>query len=123
MKKNKLEWIPRILLILINTFVAIFAFDVFEGNATLSEKLLGLLIHLIPNFLLLLLLIIAWVKPVIGGILCITLALIFGIWLGVWRIFTSGGFENIYPMLILVFPLIIIGIMFIVFGKKREKAL
>jgi|GEM_PF-1582587 len=121
MKTGKLVWIPRILLILMNGFIAIFAFDVFEGSEPVIVKLLGLLVHLIPNFLMLAVLIVAWIKPIIGGILCIILGVIIGAWFKVWSVFTPEGEGNIFT-LILVLIIIAIGIMFIAFGKPKEKA-
>jgi len=122
MKTSKLVWIPRIILILITALIAIFAFDGLEYDALKFGKLLALLIHLFPSFLMIVTLIIAWIKPKIGGILCIILGVLMGVQFRVWNVFTSEGQGSIFPLLIVVIPLIIIGIMFIVFGKSKEKA-
>jgi hypothetical protein len=120
MKTSKLIWIPRVLLIVLIGFISIFSFDVFEGSAPLIDKLLALLIHLIPSFLMLIVLIISWIIPQIGGILCIILGGVFGVWFRAWNVFTSQGVANIFP-LILVLLLVIVGILFIAFGRQRKK--
>ncbi|MBM3137146.1 MAG: hypothetical protein FJZ98_03040 [Chloroflexi bacterium] len=71
MKKNWLFWLPRILAILFTAMISLFAFDMFEGNSSIWEKLLGFLIHLIPTYVLVILLVIAWKLPLPGGILFI----------------------------------------------------
>jgi hypothetical protein len=63
-----LYWTPRILTIVFILFLALFAFDVFGGDQSLGKKLLGFLIHLIPNFVLTLILIVAWKHEWVGTI-------------------------------------------------------
>jgi len=64
-------WLPRLLAILFIGLISLFAFDVFEGESPLWEKILGFLIHLTPTYVLLALLFIAWRWPLTGGILFI----------------------------------------------------
>jgi hypothetical protein len=121
MKTSKLIWIPRVLLIVLTLLILPLSFDVFEGNAPLAEKLLGLLMHLLIPFIpMLIILIIAWRKPLIGGILCIILGVGLGILFRVWNAFTPQGGENLFT-LILVLLIAVIGILFIVFGKQGKK--
>jgi hypothetical protein len=68
-------WIPRILLILLAIFMALFSLDVFEGDASAWNKLLGLLIHNIPSFVLLLGLLFTWKRPFWGGVFFVVLAI------------------------------------------------
>lgn len=69
MKKNWHFWLPRILGILFFAMISLFAFDVFEGNTPFNEKMLAFLIHLVPAFILVIQLLIAWKRPLPGGIL------------------------------------------------------
>lgn len=119
MKKSRLVWIPRAILILLTAFISLFSFDVFEGNASLVEKLLALLIHLIPSFIMVAILLIAWIKPRLGGILCSIFAVTVGILLRVWNVFINKGPVNIFG-LVFVIIMLITGIMFIVFGKTNQ---
>ncbi len=66
-------WLPRILGILLCVFISLFALDAFDGNSPLGRQILGFLIHLIPTYLLVFALILAWKKQVIGGIIFILL--------------------------------------------------
>lgn len=66
---NKLLfWTPRVLTMAFILFLGLFAFDVFEGPRSIMEKLGGFLIHLIPNFVLLLVLIVSWKREWVAAI-------------------------------------------------------
>jgi len=71
MKKTWLFWAPRLLAILFIGLISLFAFDVFDSGTSVGEELLAFLIHLIPTYVLLALLIISWKWPLPGGILFI----------------------------------------------------
>jgi len=62
-----LHWLPRILGIMVILFISIFALDAFEPERTLWQQLGTLLIHLVPSFILLGILLIAWKWEFIGG--------------------------------------------------------
>lgn len=53
-------WSPRIAGLLIIFFISLFALDVFEGDYTIGETLLALLMHLLPSLAMIVLLAIAW---------------------------------------------------------------
>jgi len=59
-------WAPRILTILVALFLSVFAFDVFEGKKAFLEILAALVLHLIPTFLVVVLLVLAWRRELIG---------------------------------------------------------
>lgn len=69
MRTNWLIWILRIPAIHLIALISLFALDVFEGNTALGEKLPGLFIHPSPTCVLVILLFIAWKRPLSGGIL------------------------------------------------------
>lgn len=75
--KRILFWIPRVLCILFAVFISLFALDVFSERYTLGEMILAFLIHLIPTFLVVLALVIAWRWESIGTVLFIALALFY----------------------------------------------
>ncbi len=64
-----LYYTPRILCIIAILFISLFALDAFETGHSIWEKIIAFLIHLIPSFILTILLIIAWKKELLGGIL------------------------------------------------------
>lgn len=67
--KRILVWMPRILGILFALFVSIFALDVFGAGYGFWETILALLIHLIPVFILLIGLAIAWRWAWVGAVI------------------------------------------------------
>lgn len=60
-------WTPRIAAIVITFFVSLFSLDVF-GSGTLLEQVGAFLMHNIPTFAMILFLVFAWRRPVIGFI-------------------------------------------------------
>ena len=62
-------WLPRIICILAILFISIFALDAFDPNHTIWQQIGDFLMHLIPSFILSVLLIIAWKWELIGGII------------------------------------------------------
>ena len=105
MKKNKkinYIWIPRILAILFIIFISLFAFDTPFG--------IGFLIHLLPTFILLGCLIVAWVKPKIGGVL-------FGL-AGIGTIIVFNTYRELISFFIISVIPIAIGVLFYLLKKK-----
>jgi hypothetical protein len=99
-----LYWTPRILTIVFILFLGLFAFDVFEGDASFIKKLGGFMIHLIPNFVLILILIVAWKHEWVGTI---AFALV-----GIAYIVMFWGKFPVVTYLTISGPLFLIGILF-----------
>ena len=72
-----IHWAPRVAAILIIFFVSLFSLDVFEMEATPLELLGGFLIHNIPSIGMLVLLIFAWKRPVVGFVAFLAAAALF----------------------------------------------
>jgi len=70
-------WIPRILSIIYILFISLFALD--------AEFGLGLLMHLLPTFVLIGALVLAWKRPFAGGLVFIILAVIFTIYFNTYE--------------------------------------
>ena len=68
-----LHWIPRGICILAILLVSIFALDAFEEGKTLGEQLLDFSVHLIPSYILIGILLLAWKWELAGGILLATI--------------------------------------------------
>jgi len=115
------HWLPRIICILAILFVSLFATDAFAPELTIWQQLVAFIIHLIPSFILLAFLIVAWKWEYIGGIIFIIIGLGFSpfvfmhnykmndsIWISLGVIFS------------ITIPFVIVGILFIVshFHKK-----
>lgn len=109
-------WTPRILSICSVIFLSLFSLDAFSGDSPVWEKLLGLLIHLVPVFILIGVVILAWKHELVGGILYIGLGILYIILVGLhrplsWYLGITG-------------PLVVIGILFLLsrffVDKKTE---
>lgn len=61
-------WTPRILSIFFLMFLAIFSLDVISPGISPGQIMIGLLMHNIPVFVLLIILIISWKYEIVGGI-------------------------------------------------------
>jgi len=110
-KSNKLLfWLPRGLAIIYILFISLFALDVF-GEYNFPEVLVALFMHLIPNLILIALLIVAWKKELIGGVLFIVLGIGFTIYFNTYR--------QIITMLLISGPLFLIGALFLVDYYKK----
>ncbi len=114
MNKKFLYWLPRILGILFVLFISIFALDAFGEGIPFMEAVVGFLIHLVPTYIMIAILIIAWKRVLVGGILFILSGLFY-------IIFVNGMRWSAY--LLIGGPPILIGILFIAayFSSKRTR--
>jgi hypothetical protein len=101
-------WVLRILLILVILFWALFSLDVFEEQQGFWNILVGFLLHDIPVFVMIFILIIAWQWEHIGGLLLMLGILGFALFL----ITRSGRFMS--GTLILLGIPFLIGALFVV---------
>lgn len=123
MKKSviRFHWIPRILAILAILFVSMFALDSFTPDKSLQIQIRAFLVHLIPSFILLILLVVAWRYELAGGILFLLTGLI-----SIPLIYTMnyGRTQSIWIPLVVVLminiPFVITGILFILSYKKER---
>lgn len=103
-----LYWIPRGLCIAFALLLSLFAFDVFEEGYNIGEVILAFLIHLVPTYIVLIVLALAWRREWIG-------ALAFA-GLGVFYIVITGGRQHWSAYLV------ISGILFLLNWLLRARA-
>jgi hypothetical protein len=103
--KQILFWTPRILGILFALFVSIFALDVFGVGYSFWETIVALFMHLIPVFLLLIGLAIAWRWEWVGAVVFLGFS--------VWYLITFGGQFPWSVYLLMVGPPLLIGMLFL----------
>jgi len=117
-KHAPLVWVPRILAILFIFFISLFSLDVFEMEGSFLQKVGGFLIHNIPTFILLVVLIISW-KYELVGVVVFLLAGIFYIGMAV------RNAPNIFMALswstVIAAPAILISILFFLNWMKKKK--
>lgn len=107
-------WIPRIVMILLMAFMALFSIDVFEGEASIWQKLLGLLIHNLPVLVLLLVLLLTWRRPFWAGMLIFIFAVIFTALIAIYKTEFL-----VVDLLAFVLPMLIITVLFLLSHKNR----
>ncbi len=73
-------WVPRVLAIVFILFISMFALDAFTGDMPWWEKVVGFLIHLIPTYILIGFLLLAWRYPLVGGLLFIGIGVFYILW-------------------------------------------
>lgn len=114
MNKRLLYWSPRVLTILFAIFISLFALDVFSEGYNFWETILALLIHLVPTYLVVIALLIAWKWEHIGGIIFILLGVFYIVW--------TWGKGTFIVYLFMSGPPILIGILFLLnrFLIKKE---
>jgi hypothetical protein len=110
--KKFILWAPRVLAILFIFFISVFALDAFEAGLPWREQVIGFLIHLLPTYILIALLITAWHFPLVGGLLFIAI--------GIFYIFVMREFDLII-FLMISGPAFLTGALFIAQKFTREK--
>jgi len=123
MKKLKpfLYWLPRILCILAILFVSVFALDAFQPELTFWEQIQGFIMHLIPSFVLLFFLLIAWKWELIGGVIFVLIGLVLSPFIYMHNYNMNGSvWMSIGVIAMITFPFILVGVLFI-FGHNINK--
>lgn len=108
-----LFWTPRILTIAFILFLGLFALDVFGGGQGFVKTALAFLIHLIPNFILLGILIVAWRWEWVGAVLFIGLGIFYLV--ETWGRFHWSAYAAISG------PLFLMGALFLLNWVFREQ--
>jgi hypothetical protein len=72
-----LRWSPRVLALTFGAFITLFALDAFSESNGFVEMLVGFIIHLLPTFLVLGIVMISWKREWIGAILFTVLAILY----------------------------------------------
>jgi hypothetical protein len=123
MKKIQiLHWLPRILCILSILFVSIFALYAFNPENTIGEQIGDFLMHMIPSFVLTIILVLAWKWEKLGGILFT----IIGVGLSPFVFFHNYRMnESIWLslsiILVVTIPFAVIGVLFLMSHRMKQR--
>ena len=90
-----------------------FALDVFSEGYGFGETILALLIHLVPTYIVVISLVIAWRWEWVGAVLFIAFALFYLVW--------SWGRFHWSVYLVIPGPLVLIGVLFLLNWIYREQ--
>ncbi len=125
-KKQKtsktMHWTPRILAILYLLFLAMFSLDIFDLKLGFWGTIVGLLMHNLPVFFLLIILIISWKHELVGGIGFILAGLLYIAGFVIPKSLTTG-FQWYYFLWILTIsvPAFIMGILFLLNWRRKKR--
>jgi len=116
-----LYWTPRILSILFICFLFLFSLDVYEPGMSVGDVALGLFMHNIPALIMIVLLIIAWRKEIVGAISFIGAGLLY-IGLVTFDVVNSElpWYLAISWSLTIAGPAFLIGILYLINWRKRK---
>ena len=109
LSKRALFWTPRALSILFIAFLSLFALDVFDGHLGFWQTALALTMHLIPSFVLIAALVLAWRWEWIGAALYGAAGLLY-----VWWVVSMS--RPVPPAIRLIWILMIAGPAFAIAG-------
>ena len=109
-----LHWTPRLLGILLILFISMFALDIFSEGFTGWQIIIGLIMHLIPSFILLAALLVAWRWPGVGGLVFLGAVVFF--------VFRYGGPANWRDTVFFTAPMLVIAVLFLLdWGVRRSQ--
>jgi hypothetical protein len=109
--RNLLHWTPRVLGVAYAAFISLFAMDVWGMGGDFWDQLAGFLIHLMPTYIIIAALIVAWRRPRLGGVLFLLLATAFALFFG-WR--------EVVTLLVMALPPTVVGLLFVADGCLGE---
>lgn len=109
LSKRCLFWAPRALSIVFVAFLSLFAMDVFSEHLGLWRTALALTMHLIPSFVLIAALILAWRWEWIGAALYAAAGLLYVVWV-------ASMSRPVPPAMRLIWALCIAGPAFLIAG-------
>jgi len=118
--KQFLHYCPRILSILFCLFIMMFSFDVFEGNSSIIDMLIGFIMHNLPVFGMAIITFFAWRNDLIGVIGFIGISLFFFILVSS-NMNNEGGVMNPAVYIISLPALLISALYFINFRYNHKK--
>lgn len=115
-------WLPRILCIIAILFISVFALDAFQPELTVWQQIQAFAMHLIPSFVLLLILIIAWKWELAGGIIFLLIGIGLSplVFMHNYRMNGSIG-TSLMIIATITFPFILVGILFILGHRIKSK--
>jgi hypothetical protein len=122
-KIKLIHWLPRIICILAILFVSMFALDAFAPGLTIWQQLGAFFMHLIPSFVLLAILIVAWKWELIGGIIFMVIGIGLSPFIYSFNHNRNGMTvgNSLMVVLLINIPFVLVGILFIAshFLKKK----
>ena len=118
------HWLPRIICILAILFISLFAADAFAPGLTIWQQLGAFFIHLIPSFILLVFLILAWKWEFIGGVIFMVIGLAFSPFIFILNYNRNHSiWLSLVIILTITIPFVVVGILFLISHRLKKKSL
>ena len=117
-----LYWLPRLLSFVWIGFFSLFALDAFDAQDTVFENIGHFATHLVLPALLSLVLLLAWFRPSVGGLLMLlsTLAMSVLIYRLNWGMNHHAG-KSLGIVALLCGPFLLSALLFLTEGKRSKK--
>lgn len=109
-----LRWAPRVVAIAFTLFISLFALDVFGHGRGFRETLVALVMHLVPSFVLLAMVILAWRREWVGAVGSAALAALF-LW---WNFTVRHNVPS--AVLMIAGPLVVMAALYLFNWLKRD---
>lgn len=120
-KINKfIYWTPRILSIIFICFLALFSLDVISPELSFWQIVVGLFMHNIPVFVLLIVLLISWKHEIVGGIVFILAGALYVVMVLMNILRNSFEWYMVSWILTIAGPAFLVGILFIINWLKKR---
>ena len=120
-KINKfIYWTPRILSIIFICFLALFSLDVISPELSFWQIVVGLFMHNIPVFILLIVLLISWKHEIVGGVVFILAGTLYVVMMLMNILRNSFEWYMASWILTIAGPAFLIGILFIINWLKKR---
>lgn len=114
--------LPRVLGIIAILFISMFALDAFNPELTIWQQIQDFIMHLVPSFVLTLILVVAWKWEFIGGIIFLAIGVIFTPLIFMHNFNMNGSvWMSLGVIAIITFPFILVGVLFILGHRIRLK--
>ena len=120
-----LRWTPRVLCIIAILFVSMFSFDAISPERTFWQNIGSLIMHLLPSFIMIAFLVVAWYWELTGGILIALVGLVATPFIYNLNLQRTGSVgTTLGVVLMITVPFIIIGALFIIsyFLNRKQRA-
>jgi hypothetical protein len=108
-----IHWAPRVAATMIIFFISLFSLDVFGMGASPLEMLGAFLMHNIPSIIMIIFLVFAWKRPVVGFVVFLIAGITFAI-------FFVRDFYALPNLLLFVFPILLVASLFYADWKWRK---
>ena len=119
-----IHWSPRIICILAILFISLFAGEAFDSGVTFWQKIGVFLMHLIPSFILLIFLTIAWKWEFIGGIIFLVIGLGFSPYIFMHNYNMKHSVAlTLLTVMCITMPFVVVGILFLISHSMKKKNL